>query len=169
MTHSTPHVATGYASDQRLQYLADRIEIQDLMVRYALGQDLHEGGDNDVLEQWDTVFAPEATVDYSAAGGSALKDIGYRTLVDVMRGADGSMSGLLKWQHFQGFSTVDIDGDTALARTQHLHTHKGGANSQGWNLIQTGFFVDRLVRRPEGWRIAHRTLEIIWIDTFPTT
>ncbi|MGW5136204.1 nuclear transport factor 2 family protein [Streptomyces sp. NPDC004135] len=168
MTHSTPHVATGHTFDQRLQYLADRIEIQDLMVRYALGQDLHEDGDNDVLEQWDTVFAPEATVDYSAAGTSALKDIPYRSLVDVMRGADGSMSGLLKWQHFQGFSTVDIDGDTALARTQHLHSHKGGTGGQGWNLIQTGFFVDRLVRRPEGWRIVHRTLEIIWMDTFPT-
>ncbi|GGM06446.1 hypothetical protein GCM10010129_57800 [Streptomyces fumigatiscleroticus] len=38
MTHSTSHVATGYASDQRLQYLTDRIEIQDLMVRYAAEQ-----------------------------------------------------------------------------------------------------------------------------------
>ncbi|MFJ9914955.1 nuclear transport factor 2 family protein [Actinacidiphila glaucinigra] len=168
MTHSpTPHSAE-HALEQRLQYLADRFEIQDLIVRYGLGQDLHEDGDNNVLEQWDTVFAPEATVDYSAAGGPQLQDIHYRRLVDVMRGADGSMSGLLKWQHFQGFSTVAIDGDTALARTQHLHTHKGSTDGRGWNLIQTGFFVDQLVRRSEGWRIMHRTLEIIWMDTFPT-
>ncbi|MEB8338238.1 nuclear transport factor 2 family protein [Streptomyces endophyticus] len=169
-THTNQALAQppGRSFDQHVRYLADRIEIQDLMVRYALGQDLHEGGDNDVLDQWDTVFTPDATVDYSAAGGDPLKDISYRALVDVMRGEGGSMSGLLKWQHFQGFSTVDIDGDTAVARTQHLHTHQGDTDGRGWNLIQTGFFVDRLVRRPEGWRIAHRTLEIIWMDTFPT-
>jgi hypothetical protein len=28
--------------------------------------------------------------------------------------------------------------------------------------------VDRLERRPEGWRITHRMLEILWVDTFPT-
>jgi hypothetical protein len=34
------------------------------------------------------------------------------------------------------------------------------------NLFQTGDFVDRLERRPEGWRIVHRTPEITWMDTF---
>ena len=29
-------------------------------------------------------------------------------------------------------------------------------------------FVDELERRPEGWRIVHRALEIFWMDTFPT-
>lgn len=154
--------------EQRLRYLEDRIAIQDLMVRYSLGQDLHEDGDNAVLEQWDQVFAPGATVDYSVTGDAALKDIGYRDLVQVMRGESGSMSGLLRWQHFQGFAAVEIDGDSATARTQHLHTHKGATDSQGWNLIQTGFFVDRLQRLPEGWRITHRRLEILWMDTFPT-
>lgn len=168
MTYNATRQNADQPLEQRLQHLEDRIEIQDLMVRYGLGQDLHEDGDNNVLEQWDSVFAPEARVDYSVAGGPQLKNIPYKDLVDVMRAPDGSMSGLLKWQHFQGFSTVDIDGDRAVARTQHLHTHKGGADGQGWNLIQTGFFVDRLERRPEGWRIIHRALEIIWMDTFPT-
>ncbi|WP_093786656.1 nuclear transport factor 2 family protein [Actinacidiphila guanduensis] len=155
--------------DQRLQYVEDRIAIQDLMVRYSLGQDLHEDGDNAVLEQWDQVFAPGATVDYSVTGDARLKDLGYRDLVQVMRGENGSMSGLLRWQHFQGSAAVEIDGDTATARTQHLHTHKGATEGRGWNLIQTGFFVDRLQRLPEGWRITHRRLEILWMDTFPTT
>jgi hypothetical protein len=62
-----------------------------------------------------------------------------------------------------------IDGDTATARTPHIHTHKGGTDEAGWNPIQTGFFVDQFERRPEGWRIVHRRLEILWMDTFPTT
>jgi hypothetical protein len=168
MTQSATTVPSAAQSpEERLRYLADRIEIQDLMVRYGLGQDLHEDGDNNVLQQWDTVFAPDATVDYSVVDPS-LKDIGYRSLVGVMRGAGGSMSSLLRWQHFQGFAAVEINGDTATARTQHMHTHKGSTDGHGWNLIQTGFFIDRLERRPEGWRIAHRTLEIIWMDTFLT-
>ena len=153
--------------EQRVQYLMDRMEIQDLIMRYGLGQDLHENGDNEVLQEWDEVFAPEGTVDYSITG-APLNGIGYRELVDFMRRPGGSMSGLQNWQHFQAFSTVQIEGDTATARTPHIHTHKGSTAGRGWNLVQTGFFVDRLERRSTGWRSVHRRLEIIWIDTFPT-
>ncbi|WP_413810648.1 nuclear transport factor 2 family protein [Streptomyces sp. OE57] len=168
MTNNASTTKSGRSLEERLQYVEDRLAIQDLIVRYGLGQDLHEDGDNNVLEQWDTVFAPGATVDYSVTGDASLKGLDYRKLVEVMRGAEGSMSTLQKWQHFQGFSTVVIDGDHATARTQHMHTHKGSTDGNGWNLIQTGFFVDQLERRHEGWRITHRTLEIIWMDTFPT-
>jgi hypothetical protein len=144
----------------------DRVEIQDLVMRYGLGQDLHQNGDNDVLAQWDQVFAPDATVDYTAGG--APGGIGYRELVNTMRGPNGTMNTIQNWQHFQAFSTVTIDGDTATARTPHIHTHKGTTDGHGWNLIQTGFFVDELERLPQGWRITHRRLEITWMDTFPT-
>lgn len=72
-------------------------------------------------------------------------------------------------QHFEGVATVRVEGDSATARSPHIHTHKGRTGSADWNLIQTGYFVDRLERRPEGWRIVHRTLEITWMDTFPVT
>jgi hypothetical protein len=153
--------------EQRVRYLEDRLEIQDLVMRYALGQDLHENGDNAVLQQWDEVFSPDGTVDYSVTG-APLDGVGYRELADFMRRPGGSMSGLENWQHFQAFATVTIDGDSATARTPHIHTHKGSTNGNGWNLIQTGFFLDQLERRPRGWRITHRRLEILWMDTFPT-
>jgi hypothetical protein len=35
--------------------------------------------------------------------------------------------------------------------------------------MEAGMFHDRLERRPEGWRIVHRRLEIHWLDTFATT
>ncbi|QUQ63695.1 nuclear transport factor 2 family protein [Kutzneria sp. CA-103260] len=149
--------------EAQLRHLSDRFEIQDIVVRYGLGQDLHQSGDNNVLAEWDQVFTPESTVDYSAAGTPS--GIGYKELADIMRRPGGSMSHLRNWQHFEGLPTVLIDGDTATARTPHIHTHKGNGD---WNLIETGFFVDRLERRPEGWRIVHRKLEILWMDTFPT-
>jgi hypothetical protein len=158
---------TTQSVEERLQYLIDRVEIQDLVMRYGLGQDLHQNGDNNVLEQWDEVFAPDATVDYSAAGAS-LEGIGYRELAEAMRGPGGSMGTIQNWQHFEGAPAVQIDGNSATARTPHIHTHKGDTDGHGWNLIQTGYFVDRLSRLPEGWRIVHRRLEIVWMDTFPT-
>lgn len=167
MTTSATGTGAAPSVEQRLQYLTDRIEIQDLVSRYGLGQDLHQNGDNDVLAEWDEVFAPESTVDYSVTG-APLTGISPRELADIMRRPGGSMSGLRAWQHFQGVPTVRIDGDTATSRTPHIHTHKGGTDAAGWNLIQTGFFVDRLERRPEGWRIVHRRLEILWMDSFPT-
>jgi hypothetical protein len=154
--------------EQRVQYLTDRLEIQDLVLRYGLGQDLHEDGDNNVIEQWATVFSPDGVADYAVTGNPDLANIRFQDLIEVMRGPGGSMSGLRRWQHFQGWSQVDIDGDRATARTQHIHTHQGATDGQGWNLIQTGFFVDDLVRTHEGWRIHQRTLEILWMDTFPT-
>jgi hypothetical protein len=153
--------------DALLRRLVDRAAIQDLIAAYGLGQDLHKDGDNDVLTEWDQVFAPDARVDYTAAGVPA--DLPYRELAAIMRGPNGSMSGLIRWQHFEGVATIDIDGDTATARSPHLHTHKGRTGDADWNLIQTGYFVDRLERRPEGWRIIHRTLEIAWMDTFPVS
>jgi hypothetical protein len=165
---NTDTAASTTTSDQRIQYLLDRIEIQDIVARYGLGQDLHEDGDNGVLQEWNDVFAPDGVVDYSSTGVPQLDGMGYRELVDFMRRPGGSMSGLLRWQHFQGWSSVTIDADRAIARTPHIHTHKGETDGKGWNLIQTGMFVDELERRPEGWRIAHRSLEILWMDTFPT-
>jgi hypothetical protein len=150
-----------------VRYLKDRLEIQDVVTRYGLGQDLHQGeGDNNVLEQWSSVFAPDATVDYSAAGTPA--GISFPALAETMRGkgldGTGTMSALRRWQHFEGVATVRIEGDIAYAITPHLHTHtdKNGR----WNLMEAGMFHDRLERRPEGWRIVHRRLEIHWLDTF---
>ena len=140
--------------DALLRRLVDRAAIQDLIAAYGLGQDMHQDGDNDVLAQWDQVFAPEATVDYSAAGAPA--DLPYKDLAALMRGPGGSMGGLVRWQHFEGVATIRVEGDSATARSPHIHTHKGRTGSADWNLIQTGYFVDRLERRPEGWRIVRR-------------
>jgi hypothetical protein len=153
-------------NEDAIRQLLDRLEIQDVITRYGLGQDLHQR-DGNVLEQWSTVFAPDATVDYSVAGIPA--GIGYRELAEHMRGKEpssvGTMTALRNWQHFEGVASVRVQGDVALAMTPHLHTHTGRG---AWNLMEAGIFHDRLERRAEGWRIVHRRLEIHWLDTFAT-
>ena len=47
--------------------------------------------------------------------------------------------------------------------------HSVGLQGAGLRELADGFFVDDLERRPDGWRIVYRRLEILWMDTFPTT
>jgi hypothetical protein len=159
------------ALDPALRYVLDRIEIQDLMARYGMGQDLHQPylSEQDVLEQWDDVFTPDATVDYSASGAPD-PGVGYRDLARHMRGpkmrGDGSMRDLTAFQHLEGVATVRIEGDTATAMTPHLHTHRSRDELGRWNLMEAGTFHDDLIRTERGWRIQHRRLEILWLDVF---
>jgi len=152
----------------RLQWAVDRIEIQDVITRYSLGQDSHQGSDSNILEQWDKTFSEDATVDYSAAGGTVGS---YRELAKWMRGdgtTPGSMSGFSNWQHMLSLPNVSVSGDAATARTDFFATHRGRAD-QGNNIHfnAAGAFIDNLVRTPAGWRIGFRRLEVYFGDALP--
>ncbi|WP_051342187.1 nuclear transport factor 2 family protein [Pseudonocardia spinosispora] len=152
-----------------VRYLLDRIEIQDVIARYALGQDLHQPhSDNlNVLEHWSDVFSEDAVLDYSEAGMPAA--MSRDDLADVMRGPnrDAGMAAIFTvWQHVEGHATVTIDGDKATALSPHLHSHET-RTGQPANVMAAGMFHDDLERRPEGWRIVHRRLKNLYVHTVP--
>jgi hypothetical protein len=148
-----------------LRALLDRQEIQDVIARYALGQDRHQGDDSGVLEDWHEVFTSDAVTDYSAAGAPVGS---YVALFEWMRGnADvpGRMAGFSNWQHMLSLPLITIDGDRAQARTDYLATHRGRAEQGGdFHYNASGAFHDMLVRTPKGWRIGHRRLEVYFGD-----
>jgi|SRR6187402_309213 len=150
---------------EKLQYLLDRLDIQDTLARYSLGQDSHQGKDSNILEQWDETFAPDAKVDYSVAGGPVGT---YKELARWMRGdgtTAGSMGGFANWQHMLSLPIVNVNGDEATARTDFFATHRnkpGQAQDVHYNAV--GAFHDELVRTPQGWRIAARRLEVYFGD-----
>ena len=154
-------------SDTALQLLLDRQEIQDVIARYALGQDAHQGDDSNVLEQWDEVFAPEGTTDYSAAGAPVCT---YRELAVWMRGEHGRagrMSGFSNWQHMLGLPLITVEGDRARARTDFFATHRGRPAWMDCHFNSSGAFHDELIRTDRGWRIGHRRLEVYFADPLP--
>jgi hypothetical protein len=52
------------------------VAIQDLVASYGMGQDLHQAGqDNDVLSQWENVFAPDAVIDTGAVGAPSAMNL----------------------------------------------------------------------------------------------
>jgi CubicO group peptidase (beta-lactamase class C family) len=148
-----------------IRFLLDRIEIQDVIARYSLGQDSHQGDDGNILGEWDRTFTPDAQVDYSAAGGIVGS---YRDLARWMRGdasGTGSMSAFSNWQHMLGLPNVSLAADKAFARTDFYATHRSReGDTPPVHFNAAGAFVDELVRADDGWRIQHRRLVLHFAD-----
>jgi ketosteroid isomerase-like protein len=103
------------------------------------------------------VFLPDATADLS----SGVDLIGIDAIVGRIRTALGHLD---LSQHLVGNHEVTIDGDTATHRCYLQAQHVRQAASGGPNYLVGGRYEDRLVRTPNGWRIAHRTLTVMWTD-----
>lgn len=150
-----------------VRYLLDRIEIQDKIALYGLGQDFHQPSDSNknILEQWSQLFTPDATIDVTSLG---LKVFNLKEYTELMRGKDLKGGGLevrfKAWQHIEGHGAVTIDGDTAKSVALHFHTHE--AREEKANLIDAGYWHDEWVRTPDGWRIKKRRHQSLYTNTY---
>jgi ketosteroid isomerase-like protein len=104
-----------------------------------------------------TVFLPDATADLATTSELC----GLDAIVDRIRTA---LDHLDDSQHLVGTHEVQIDGDTATHRCYLQAQHVRHAATGGPNYLVGGRYEDRLVRTAEGWRIAHRTLTVMWTD-----
>jgi 3-phenylpropionate/cinnamic acid dioxygenase small subunit len=134
-------------------YLRDRLEINDLLVRYAWSID---GKDWDTL---DTVFTADAHIDYTATGGIA------GSLAEIKPWLAQSLAAFPATQHLLSNSQVTIDGDTATARTA-VYNPMGAATREGplHFFFMGGIYADELVRTADGWRIKNRVEHFVWMD-----
>ena len=106
------------------------------------------------IEELADVFAPDGVLQLShetltgqAAIGAALRGItgGERPEVDLM----GS-------RHQLTTSRIEIiDEGTAQGWTYFFVSRRGV-------ILQEGTYIDRYVRLPAGWRIAHRRIKMLW-------
>ena len=139
-----------------IEEISDRIQINDLLIRYTVALD---------TKDWsllDTCFTPDAQVDYSASGG--IKG----PYPDVRNWLQKTLAAFSMTQHFIGNSTVEIDGDSAKSRT-YLINPLGFAKPDGGLHIYTlgAYYNDRLVYTDDGWRIAERIMEHAYFDGSP--
>jgi SnoaL-like protein len=138
-----------------LQEISDRIEIQDLLARYT------DAIDRRNWAALDGIFTEDARIDYTAVGGAA------GNLAEIKKFLDDSFKLFASSQHLIGSSVVDIAGDEATARTicHNPMVFKGGNDPQ---LLVCGiWYRDRLVRTPQGWRIAERVEEASYMKEIP--
>jgi SnoaL-like domain len=135
--------------------LTDQLEVHQVLIRYAHALDARD------WELLRSCFTPDATTDYGEIAG--IND-GREAIVSTCR---NFLSGLDASHHMIGSVAIDCEGDdgTAVCYLQAQHVFRGADG--GDNLLHGGIYRDRLVRTPEGWKISHRSLELVWQDGNP--
>ncbi|NNL66707.1 MAG: nuclear transport factor 2 family protein [Myxococcales bacterium] len=133
--------------------ISDRIQINDLLIRYTRAID---------EKDWallDTCFTPDAHVDYTSAGGIAGDYPKVRAWLEQ------ALSPFPVTVHALANSVVEIDGDQATARS-YVHNPMTFNNPDGSVHIFTvgAFYNDKLVWTDDGWRIRERIEETAFMD-----
>ncbi len=140
-----------------VQELSDRMEIQDLLVRYSHAVDSRD------WVAFRRVFTADAHIDYTVFGGPAG---GLDVIVPFLEAA---MPMFSSFQHMIGPPMIDLDGDTARSRTICFNPMVYTKPDGDPHVFFCGlWYVDRLVRTTDGWRIAERVEERSYVDRFPT-
>lgn len=135
-----------------LDQLSDRLEIADVLTRYTRAIDT---GDFDRL---DTVFIPDARIDYTESGGIA----------DAYPAVKAWLAEVLpaffpRRMHTLGQLEVELAGDEARVAA-YFHNPMPVAREDGSDgLVEFGgIYHHELVRTPDGWRSRGLREEIVW-------
>ncbi|MET8212953.1 nuclear transport factor 2 family protein [Streptomyces sp. NPDC005373] len=139
-----------------LQEISDRLQIQDLMVRYSHAVDTRQW---DVLDE---VFAEGAVIDYTAMGGIR------GNLEEIKEFLATAMAGFPAFQHLIANTSITIDGHTATGRTMcHNPMALPGENGAGsGGVLYCGlWYLDTFVRVGGTWRIQERVEEKSYMYT----
>ena len=136
-----------------LQQIQDRLEIQDLLVRYARAIDTKD------YELLDTCFTPDAHVDYTSSGGTKGK------YPEVRAWLEKALAPFAAMMHAIGNTSLELHGDRASGRT-YVTNPMGFPKDDGSLHVFTVYahYVDEFVRTKDGWRISQRIEEAQLMD-----
>jgi hypothetical protein len=127
--------------------IADKMEIRELLFKYALM------ADKGLWEMQDSIFSANATIDYTSVGkGGTLGP--SRQMLSWLRDALKHSS---RRYHFISNEIIEVDGDTATCTC--IFSSPMDLNEPGQPAVMmtnTGYYHDKLVRTPQGWRISER-------------
>ena len=135
-----------------LRALSDRVEIEDLLTRYARAVD---------TRNWDlyrSVFTHDALIDYTSSGGP---DGGLEETVAFLAAA---LDNFEMTQHLISNVATRLDGDTAEV-TAVFNNPMRLPGGTVW--FTGGRYHHDLVRTGEGWRSRRLVEESLWFDRSP--
>jgi 3-phenylpropionate/cinnamic acid dioxygenase small subunit len=139
-----------------LQEMSDRLEIQDLLSRYSYAIDERD------WDRLDDVFTPDAVIDYGETGGAKGGVAQIKAWLPV------AMERFPRYQHMVATTKLELDGDSARSRTMLFNpmVYRGDDGAEQVFFIGL-WYRDRLVRTPDGWRIAERYEEMGYAHNVP--
>lgn len=135
--------------------LHDKIEIHELLARYARGVDSKD------WELWKTVFTPDATLDYSSAGAP----VGSRD--ELAAWLEHAMATVPIAQHYITNVEIELDGDRAKVRAMFFNP------MQLPGMVEMsfcgGYYHHDLVRTSDGWKSERLVEENVWFVNPPSS
>lgn len=141
-----------------LAWVADRIAIQDCLVRYCRGIDR---GDVELVR---SAYWPDSYDDHGGYKGNGYEFADY-AIPSLNKNYEATHHTILN-------STVDLQGDVAHTETyvQAYHVNKVEEGGQKTVFLFAGRYVDRLEKRDAEWKIAHRVVvyDFDWIEPITT-
>lgn len=126
-----------------LQEIADRLEIQQLLVDYSSAIDQRR------FDDLDHVFVQDAYIDYRAMGGIDGR------FPEVKAWLAEVLPGFANYAHMLGLPSIRLTGDAATARTFCFNPMVFGGEKPTTMLLGL-WYDDEFVRTPQGWRISRR-------------
>jgi hypothetical protein len=137
---------------------ADRLAIRELVDAYAFCADSRDAEGQKALFTADTHFV----VHMAGEGSDATDDLrGRESLTPVFE----NLNTYEVTMHFNGQSTVALDGDRATGETYCLAHHVYAADGGRKLMIAALHYQDAFVKTDGTWRFAERRLYVRWIET----
>jgi hypothetical protein len=135
------------------QELADRREIEDVLLRYYRGVDRLD------LPLIEACFHPDARADFSGFGFAGDR----QEFLDFLA-APQTLPAFERTMHFAGNVLIDLDGDVAFSETYCIAHHRGTpAHAWGTSFALNWLrYCDRFERRDGRWAIADRVCVVEW-------
>ena len=136
--------------------ISDRLEIQQLMTTYSNAIDRRD------FDRLDAVFTPDAYIDYRAMGGID----GRYPEIKVWLGP--ALKSFPHYYHLIANTEVVLAGDNATSRTVCFNPMEVPLPQGGSQVMFLGlWYVDKLVRTSDGWRIIERVEESCYQHNVP--
>ena len=135
-----------------VQELSDRLEITDLLTRYARAVD---------RKDWDlyrTVFTSDARIDYSSAGGAVAG------VEEMCTWLEEALAQFPATQHMVSNVHIELEGTTARVEAMF---HNPMTMPDGSTWFTGGWYHHELVRADEGWRSRNLVEESAYFHGMP--
>ncbi len=123
--------------------IGDRVAILDLLARYT------HSGDRGRIAELAGCFAADGVLEYPGGRGTGPAEIA------ALLGSGAPRDGISFVRHHVAVPLIEIDGDTASARSYFTVVSDNGPD-------HAGTYSDRIVRTGTGWRFAHRRVRVDW-------
>jgi len=151
---------TSHATISPLE-AADRLAIRELIDAYAYCADRRDAKGQMALFTEDTLFL----VFMDATAAEPTQELhGRESLAPVF----DDLNQYVATMHFNGQSTIVLDGDRATGESYCLAHHlKAGQGGQRTMMIASIRYLDELVKQDGQWLFAERRLMVNWTETRP--